>query len=119
MGLLYENAAAAHLYALALQEGVRLYHWRDGRTEVDLIFDHAESPAAFEITFASKHSTEGLEALIRRYPRFKGRAYLVANTLFPQSAAASPNGIGRLPYSLFLRVASEQVERALRKRVAG
>jgi predicted AAA+ superfamily ATPase len=119
MGVLFENAAAAHLYALSLQEGSRLYHWRDGKLEVDLVLDHPDAPTAFEITASSRHSTQGLQALIARYPRFKGRSYVVQRTLFPQSAVTSADGIGRIPFSMFLREVSAQVERALRKRVAG
>ncbi|HEY7423829.1 MAG TPA: ATP-binding protein, partial [Gemmataceae bacterium] len=49
MGLLIENLVAGHLHALSQQSQVRVYHWRQGDDEVDLIYDHPERPLAFEI----------------------------------------------------------------------
>lgn len=47
MGVLLENAAAAALHALAQQTGQRLFHWRDRRSEVDLIFRRQHAPVGF------------------------------------------------------------------------
>ena len=39
-----ENLAAASLHTLALHEGTRLHHWRDGKDEIDLLLDHPTQP---------------------------------------------------------------------------
>ncbi len=118
MGVLFENMAAGHLHALARQTGVRLYHWREGRHEVDLVYDHPEHPAAFEIASSVRHSTAGLLRFMERFPRFRGRCHLVS----PDAPAMRPDrqtGVGLLPLDLLLVAASRQAERALALRLAG
>ena len=118
MGLLFENMAAGHLHALARQTQVRLYHWREGRHEVDLVYDHPEHPLAFEIASSVRHSTAGLQRFVERFPRFRGRCHLVS----PDAPAAPPDrraGIGLLPLDLLLLAASRQADRALALRLAG
>ncbi len=117
MGLLYENVVASHLHALAQQAGTRLYHWRQGTIEVDLVFDDPEVPIAFEVASSSRHSTAGMLKLIERYPRFAGRCYLVAPGLQPLNPKDSESGIGRLPLDLLLVVLGHQVAEAMRRRV--
>lgn len=102
MGLHYENAAAAHLHALARQTGVRLYHWRQKDREIDLVYDDPAGPAAFEIASSASHSTSGLRALVERYPRFEGRTWLVYPSAAPQPPTAAHDGVGRLPLAAFL-----------------
>lgn len=113
LGVLVENLVAATLRSLALHTGVRIYHWRDGRYEVDLVFDHPDEPLAFEIGLSPDHPRLGISALAEKHPRFKGRCYLVA----PQAAVAPPDstasGIGTLPLDLFLQVVGAQAEKAL------
>jgi predicted AAA+ superfamily ATPase len=113
LGALLENLVAATLRSLALHSGVRLHHWRDGKHEVDLIFDHPVQPLAFEIGSSPDHPRSGIQALVDRHPRFQGRAYLVA----PQVAVAHPgsttSGVGTLPLDLFLQVVGAQAEAAL------
>ena len=103
MGALLENLVAASLRALTHRTGVRLFHWRDGDHEVDLVFDHPDRPLAFEIASSSNHSRSGLHALIRRYPRFKGGCYLVT----PQVPVFHPDdsGVGTFPLDLLLLAA--------------
>lgn len=103
MGALLENLVAASLRALAQRTGVRLFHWRDGDHEVDLVFDHPDRPLAFEIASSSNHNRSGLHALIRRYPRFKGGCYLVT----PQVPVFHPDdsGVGTLPLDFLLLAA--------------
>ena len=118
MGLLYENLAAGHLHALGRQTQVRLYHWREGNHEVDLIYDHPEQPAAFEIASSPRHPLAGLRRFMERFPRFDGRCYLVS----PHPVGVPPaegDGIGRLPLDLLLLAASRQAEAALRQRLTG
>jgi len=113
LGVLLENLVAATLRSLALHSGVRLYHWRDGKHEVDLIFDHPDQPLAFEIGLSPEHPRAGMAALVERHRRFNGRCYVVA----PQAAVAQPHstaaGIGTLPLDLFLQVVGAQAEGAL------
>lgn len=113
LGVLLENLVAATLRSLALHTGVRLHHWRDGKHEVDLIFDHPDQPLAFEIGLSPDHPRAGITALLERHPRFHGRCYVVA----PQASVTQPDatatGIGTLPLDLFLQVVGAQAEAAL------
>lgn len=113
MGQLLETQAAAHLHSLATRNGVRLFHWRDGKDEVDLVYDDHDEPLAFEIASSVSHSRRGLHALAGRTPRFAGGCWLVA----PNAQAVAPNrsedGIGTLPLELFLLVVGAQAEAAL------
>jgi len=113
LGVLLENLVAATVRSLALHSGVRLHHWRDGKHEVDLIFDHPDQPLAFEIGSSPDHPRAGITALHERHPRFRGRCYVVA----PQASVTQPDatatGIGTLPLDLFLQVVGAQAEAAL------
>ena len=110
LGALLENLVAATLRSLALHAGVRLHHWRDGRHEVDLIFDHPDQPLAFEIGSSPDHPRAAIREFMERHPRFSGRSYVVA----PQAAVAHPastgSGVGTLPLDLFLEVVGAQAE---------
>jgi hypothetical protein len=113
LGALLENLVAATLRSLSLHSGVRLYHWRDGKHEVDLVFDHPDQPLAFEIGSSPDHSRAGIRAFMERHPRFAGRCYVVA----PQATVTPPEatgaGVGTLPLDLFLLALGGQAERAL------
>lgn len=113
LGALLENLVAATLRSLALHAGVRLYHWRDGKHEVDFVFDHPDQPLAFEIGSSPDHPRLGIRALAKRHPRFNGRCFVVA----PQVAVAHPqstsSGVGTLPLDLFLEVVGAQAQAAL------
>ncbi len=113
LGVLLENLVAATVRSLALHTGVRLHHWRDGKHEVDLIFDHPDQPLAFEIGSSPDHPRSGIRALAERHPRFMGRCFVVS----PQAAVAHPesttSGVGTLPLDLFLQVVGAQAEAAL------
>lgn len=102
MGVLFENAVAAHLHALALQTGVRLFHWRQNQLEVDFIYDHPTHPVAIEVSHSPNHSLSGLTSLCERHPRFRGGAYLVTTGSTATSAETAQNGIGRVPFDRFL-----------------
>jgi predicted AAA+ superfamily ATPase len=115
MGLLIDNMAAAHLYSLCQQSGVRLYHWRHKGAEVDLVFDHPDEPLAFEITGSSKHHLKGLNEFQERFPKFRGACYLVSsNTVFERPTINSP---GRIPFDMFLMAVGLQTQKALEKRI--
>ncbi|HVZ93839.1 MAG TPA: DUF4143 domain-containing protein, partial [Phycisphaerales bacterium] len=117
MGVLLENAAAAHLHALGLQTGIRLFHWKDGPREVDLIYDHPALPMAFEITASARHNLDGLRALSQRYPSFQGRCFLVSTNRTMLTPAESGDGIGRIPFDRFLLAVSGQAAKSLDARL--
>lgn len=117
MGLLNENLAASHLHALAMEESTRLFHWRDGNDEVDLVYDHGTEPLAFEIGSSPKHSRAGLHTFSDRYSRFKGRCYLVAPGAPAVAPSRSPSGVGTLPLDLFLSCVGKQSEVAMKARL--
>jgi len=94
---LIENTAAAHLFALSMQTGMRVYHWRNKGDEVDLVYDDVNGPIAFEISSSAKHSLGGIRALHRRYPQFKGRSFLVSPGIrAPTMPDEDPSGIGKI-----------------------
>ncbi len=113
LGLLLENMVATHLRALSFQTVFQLYYWRDGRNEVDFIYDHPEKPLAFEIASSERHSLRGLLKLMDKHPKFKGGCYLVYPDALRVNPLDSKNGIGSIPFDLFLVCISKQVEKAL------
>jgi len=118
MGHLLENMAASHLRALAEQTRVRIYHWRQGKkAEVNLIYDHPDHPLAFEIASDRSHSTRGLSAFQKEYPRFRGRCYLVATDAIPKRPTI--DAPGHLPFDWFLLAVSRQADNALVQRLGG
>jgi predicted AAA+ superfamily ATPase len=118
MGLLMENLAAGHLHALSQQSGVRCYYWRDGISEVDLIYDHPEYPIVFEIASSATHHHHGIHALTDRYSKFKGRCYIVAPDAVPRKPADSSDNVGSLPLDMFLLAISKQAEKELAGRLS-
>src|SRR5262249_36916663 len=115
MGLITENTAASHLRALAYQEAVRCFYWRDKKDEVDLLYDHPKQPVAFEITISKKHNDKGLSAFQEKFPRFSGRCFLVssdAKTRLPHQ-----NTPGSIPLDLFLITLGRQMQHSLAIRV--
>lgn len=114
MGRLLENLVSASLRSLAVQSGIRLYHWRDGNQEVDLIYDDPNGPLAFEIASSSNHSRAGLEALCTRYEKFRGGSYLVAPNL--PVTRCGPSGVGTLPVDDLLIATGAQAHQALTRR---
>lgn len=116
-GTLLENLVAATANTLARHAGMRLHHWRDGNSEVDLIYDDPHQPLAFEIASSPNHSLSGLAALIQGHPRFRGHSYLVA----PQAAVIHPRGdsrgIGMLPLDTFLLAVGAQAHQAMLARL--
>lgn len=114
MGLLVENLVASQLHALALHSGVRLYHWREGVHEVDLVYDHPERPVALEVGLSADHSRSGLVAFASRFPRFKGHCYLIAPNVQPVHPHQARSGVGTIPLDLFLVGSGRQAEAAVR-----
>ncbi|WP_419946992.1 ATP-binding protein [Candidatus Poriferisodalis sp.] len=116
-GHLIENMAASTLHSLATQAGARLYHWREGRHEVDLVYDDLRGPLAFEITSTALHDLSGLRALIRRHDRFAGNAYLVGRDLPVGHPTDASDGIGTLPWDVYLTTVSRLAESAMMTRL--
>jgi uncharacterized protein len=119
MGLLIENMAAGHLHALSEESQVRLYYWRDKNEDIDLVYDHPEYPMAFEIASSQLHHRRGLHAFEAKFPRFKGRCFLIA----PDATASLPQDnwdkVGTIPLDLFLLAVGAQAEKQLRDRLVG
>lgn len=117
-GVLLENLVATQLHSLAQHSQVRLYYWREGRHEVDLIYDHPDHPIAIEVGSSADHSRSGLRAFAEACPRFRGNCYLVA----PDAEALPPSqgrsGIGTIPLDLFLIAVGRQAERAAQDQLA-
>jgi hypothetical protein len=118
MGLLTENMIAGHLHALAQQMRVRLYHWRDGSHEVDMIYDHPTHPVAFEISSSDAHHRRGLRRLCAQYPRFAGRCYVVMHRAKARRPSEDREGIGTLPLDLLLLAAGAQADAAMGRQMA-
>ncbi len=99
-GHLLENLAATSLNTLANNASIRIYHWRDGKNEVDLIYDDPRKPLAFEITKSRKPHGTGLSAISKRHKKFVGNCYIVR----PDAKVVHPDedNIGTLPFDLFL-----------------
>ena len=114
-GRLLENHVMSELRSLALQSGVRLYHWRAGKHEVDVIFDHPSDPLAFEIASSPSHTRSGLRELALRHGRFRGRCYLVAPQLPVMHPPADGVDPGTLPLDMFLLAVGTQAQQALRR----
>ncbi len=117
LGVLLENLAATAVHTLAVHSGIRLHHWREGRHEVDLIFNDPRQPLAFEISSSVGHSRAGLRALIRRHPGFRDHSYVVAPQASVQQAHATDTGIGTLPLDTFLVAIGTQARKALLDRL--
>jgi predicted AAA+ superfamily ATPase len=118
LGMLLENLVAGTLHALAVHSGLRLFHWRDGRHEVDFVLDHPTDPLAIEVGSSPDHRRTGLQALADRHPKFRGHCYLVA----PRAPLVPPNPAegrpGTVPLDTFLIAAARQAEAALLDRLA-
>lgn len=118
MGLLNENLAASHLHALSQQSQVRLFHWKENKDEVDLIYDDPVRPLAFEIGSSVSHHRRGLAALVARYPRFEGGAWYVAPGLPTRAPGVGGDPVGTLPLELLLLAAGRQAASALARRLS-
>lgn len=118
MGLLMENLVAGHLHTLSQQSQVRVYHWRDGRDEVDLVYDHPMSPLAFEICSSTRHSRRAIVRFREQFPRFRDHCFVVAPTATPTKPEDNPDGIGTLPLDLALLAIGRQTEQYMVQRLA-
>ncbi|MGI8574990.1 MAG: ATP-binding protein [Egibacteraceae bacterium] len=118
LGHLVENLAASHLLALAQNEGHRLFHWRRGNHEIDLVYD-APRPLAFEVSTSASHSRRGLLAFRQHHHRFGLGCYLVAPNLSVVAPQPSNDHVGTLPLDLFLLLVGRQASRALARRLGG
>lgn len=113
-GLLLENLVVTHFRALAEQTGTRLYYWRDGRDEVDLVYDDPNHPIALEIGRSSAHSRRGLAAFRAVHPHFE--CWLTAPDAPHLAPTDASDGFGAMPLDLLLIVLGAQTELALMQR---
>jgi hypothetical protein len=104
-------------YALGQVAQVRVYFWRHGDDEVNLVYDHPEKPMAFEIAPSPRHHRGTLARFPQRFRRFSGQCYLVAPSAPTVLASRSEDGIGSLPLDLFLLAVGGK-EQALARRLA-
>ena len=116
MGLLLENLAAGHLHALGVQSHVRIYHWRDKKNEVDLVYDHPQEPLAFEIGRSSSHDRSGLIQFQAKFPRFRHRCFIVSPHAAPVNPKESRDGVGTLSLEWFLLAVGRQAAQGLSSR---
>jgi predicted AAA+ superfamily ATPase len=117
MGLLIENLAAGHLLTLARHTGIRVYHWRrQNAAEVDLLYDHPETPLAFEVGSSATHTMRGCKALAEKHGKYRGNCYFV----YPNAPVARPSfdSPGTLPLDMFLLLVGQQTMHAMERRVA-
>lgn len=116
MGLLVENMAASHLRALAYQEDVRLYHWKQkAKCEVDFVYDHPDDPLAFEVTGADSHTQKGIVSFQDKFPKFRGSCYVVSESR--EVSNPTIDAPGRLPLDLFFLLVGRQEQYALEARI--
>jgi len=118
LGLLIENSVASHLYALSVQAGSRLFHWRQKSQEIDFVYNHPNEPFAFEVSKSSSHHYKGINAFRDRYPAFKDRCYLIsAQSTVAEHPKDNRHGIGRIPLDLFLIAVSGCISKSLSRRL--
>ncbi len=117
LGLLFENAVAAHVFALGTLTGVRVYHWRKAdHYEVDCIYDHPTEPVAFEIKSSPHDRHKGLSALQQEYPKFEGRCFIVAPGHPAQHPDVTSNKMGRISTEVLLLIISAHIRQAITDR---
>jgi hypothetical protein len=116
-GYLLENFVASHLRGLAEQENVRLFHWRQGQYEVDLIYDHPVAPLAIEVAVSNSHSKRGLIEFARAHPRFTNRCWMASEDAVGIPPESGSDGVGTIPVDLLLLAIGAQTSRALSQRL--
>lgn len=115
-GVLIENMVASHLKGLADQVGVRLFHWRDGKDEVDLVYDDPNGPLAIEVASSASHHRRGLLRFRERYPQFS--TWLTFPTAPWIPPERTDDKVGTVPTDLLLLMIGRQAEQALRERLS-
>ena len=116
-GQLLENLAASTLRALGETTSTRVYYWRRGNHEVDLVYHDRNDPVAFEIAVSPRHSRAGLRAFAESQGDFRGRCYLVAPDAALLPPAHSDDGIGSIPFNAFLIGVGAQIQFAAENHV--
>ncbi|MFZ4576065.1 MAG: ATP-binding protein, partial [Phycisphaerales bacterium] len=118
MGLLYENAVAAHLHTLAQHGEGPTRYWRDSGHEVDFIYDHPKGPVAIDVGSSTSHGRAGLARFAERHARFESATYLA----IPRLSRGTPPGasrIGEIPIELLLAAIGAHADASLLRRVGG
>lgn len=118
LGHLYENTIAAHLFSLAQQTHVRLYHWREGKSEVDFVYDHPSHPIALEIGSSAKHSLKGIKALCKKHPKFKGSSFLAYPNATPHKPNPETGSPGHVPLEACVTLISQHATLALKQKLS-
>ncbi|MFO0974649.1 MAG: ATP-binding protein [Phycisphaerae bacterium] len=117
LGILFENTVAVHLHAYCRARQIRLYHWRHGRLEVDFVVGHPSEPIAFEATGSQSHATRGLRALLKRYPAFQGRGWVLRPNALPHDPTnAGEPTLGEAPLAEWLLLCGIETDEAILRR---
>ena len=104
---------ASHLKGLADQVGVLLFHWRDGKDEVGLVYDDPNGPLAIEVASSASHHRRGLLRFRERYPQFS--TWLTFPTAPWIPPERTDDKVGTVPTDLLLLMIGRQAEQALRE----
>lgn len=80
-GHLVESAVGAYLLARSLQDGFRLYYWRERNHEVDFVLQKGDAITAIEVKSGRKRGEVGLQAFMQRYPQ--ALFYIVGSSSCP------------------------------------
>lgn len=111
-GQLLENLAASTLRSLGETTSTRVFYWRRGTKEVDLVYDDRNDPLAFEVATSARHSRGGLRALAESHRQFRGRCYVVAPDAELVPPGQNDDGIGSIPFNAFLTGVGAQIQLA-------
>lgn len=117
LGPAREALVASHLHAWARANDRHLYHWRDGKFEVDFVVDDGRQPLAFEVGGRRQHHRNGLRALLSRNPNLRGHAWVVRDAPTWIPAAADEEGIGTIPLDALLWLVSRSADRISSRRL--
>ena len=113
LGKIQENLIAGHLYHLGKQSGIRLYHWKRGKYEVDFVYDDPVHPMAFEVGTSTRHSRVGLKKFLQENPKFQKGCYYIAPNIQFLLAEDSPSGIGEFSLDLLLLATGIQQDKVV------
>lgn len=116
-GHLLENLAASTLRSLGETTSTRVYYWRRGTHEVDLVYHDRNDPLAFEIAASARHSRAGLRTLAESDVQFRGRCYVVAPDAELIPPSHNDDGIGSIPFNAFLVGVGAQIQLAAENHV--
>lgn len=117
MGLLLENLLASHIHAMCMQGSGRLYHWRDGGNEVDLVLEYPDSILAIEVGTSVKHHRKGLVAFNERFQKRNTLACYAATSAAMSPPKLGSTKVGTFPLATLALLAGNLAENRMRERL--